>query len=170
MQYNQLLSHFLAQTLLMKNFIDLKVLFSCALFSRALLLMQTCTKFLPLLLVSSIHAQLVVIVHKDNPNILITEKELGKLYLGKLKKFPDGSSAIPIDLARGTAKKDFYDKIIKKNEAQLRAYWSRVIFTGKGQPPQQTQSAVSLVASNPNLIGYDDISNVTDRVKVILTL
>lgn len=124
-------------------------------------------------LMSSLYADVAIIVHKDNGNNKISQNEVSRLYLGKLKKFPNGTDAIPIDLSSGAAKKHFYAKVVKKNDAQLRAYWSRIIFTGKGQPPRQESSedsVVNLVGSNPNLIGYVDTSKVTDAVKVILTV
>lgn len=124
-------------------------------------------------LMSSLYADVAIIVHKDNSNNKISQNEVSRLYLGKLKKFPNGTDAIPIDLASGASKKHFYAKVVRKNDAQLRAYWSRIIFTGKGQPPRQESSedsVVNLVGSNPNLIGYVDTSKVTDAVKVILTV
>lgn len=124
-------------------------------------------------LLSSLYAEVAVIVHKDNANDAISKGEVGRLYLGKLKKFPNGSDAIPIDLQSGDARKHFYAKVVRKNDAQLRAYWSRIIFTGKGQPPRQESSedsVMNLVSSNPNLIGYVDKSKVNDTVKVLLTV
>lgn len=124
-------------------------------------------------ILSSLYAEVAVIVHKDNANNAISKNEVSRLYLGKLKKFPNGLDAIPIDLAAGDSRKKFYSKVVKKNDAQLRAYWSRIIFTGKGQPPRQEQSEesiINLVSSNPNLIGYVDKSKVNDSVKVLLTI
>lgn len=124
-------------------------------------------------LLSSLYAEVAVIVHKDNANDAISKNEVSRLYLGKLKKFPNGSDAIPIDLQSGDARKHFYAKVVRKNDAQLRAYWSRIIFTGKGQPPRQESSedsVMNLVSSNPNLIGYVDKSKVNDTVKVLLTV
>ena len=124
-------------------------------------------------LLSSLSAEVAIIVHKDNANSAISKNEVARIYLGKLKSFPNGTDAIPIDLAAGDAKKEFYAKVVKKNDAQLRAYWSRIIFTGKGQPPRQESSedsVVNLVSTNPNLVGYVDKSKVTGDVKVILTV
>ena len=61
----------------------------------------------------------------------------------------------------------------KKSESQLTSYWSKITFTGKGQPPQRESNDTSvkeLVASNPNLIGYIDSSMVDDSVKVIFRM
>ena len=126
-----------------------------------------------LFMLNTLSAKVAIIAHKDNTNVGITENEVSRIYLGKLKTFPDGTNVIPIDLASGDAKKHFYAKVVRKNDAQLRAYWSRIIFTGKGQPPRQEDSessVLNLVSSNPNLLGYVDSTKATDDVSVLLTV
>ena len=59
------------------------------------------------------------------------------------------------------------------SESQLKSYWSKLVFTGKGQPPRDVQTdaeMIELVAGNPNIIGYVDISSVTDKVKVLTSI
>ncbi len=79
--------------------------------------------------------------------------------------------AVPINLTESTAaSKHFNDKVLKKSASQLKAYWSKLIFTGKGAPPKSVESAqemLSLVASNPNIIGYVDAKELDSSVKVI---
>jgi len=60
--------------------------------------------------------------------------------------------------------------VLKKSASQLKAYWSKLLFTGKGTPPKEIGSdaeMVSLVASNPNMIGFVDAAAVNDSVKVV---
>jgi len=55
----------------------------------------------------------------------------------------------------------------------MKAYWSRLVFTGKGKPPMSVGSAsemLSAVAADSSAIGYVDASQVNDSVKVVLTL
>ncbi|MFT7111018.1 MAG: hypothetical protein ACI843_002695 [Psychrobacter glaciei] len=93
-----------------------------------------------------------------------------KVFLGK-KKDLGGVSAIPVDQEEGTvARNDFYSSIVKKSEAQLKSYWSRLIFTGKGQAPQVVgvdADIKTMVANNPNIIGYIDEAQVDATVKII---
>jgi ABC-type phosphate transport system substrate-binding protein len=90
--------------------------------------------------------------------------------LGK-KKDLGGVSVVPIDQGEGNpARTDFYANVIKKSEAQLKSYWSRLIFTGKGQAPQVVggdAEVKNMVANNPNIIGYIDEGAVDGTVKVI---
>ncbi len=63
-----------------------------------------------------------------------------------------------------------YSKLANKNPAQMNAYWSKLIFTGQGQPPKAVggdADVVSLVATNPSMIGYVHASAVHKGVKVI---
>ena len=48
-------------------------------------------------------------------------------------------------------------------------YWSKLIFTGKGQPPRSAKPGRSqkLVANNPNTIAYIDKGSVDSSVKVV---
>ena len=59
--------------------------------------------------------------------------------------------------------------VLSKTDAQLKAYWSKLTFTGKGTPPKELASEeemMKLVAGNPSLIGFVDASKVDASVKV----
>ena len=116
-------------------------------------------------------AETAVIVSNSNPNAPMDADTISRIFLGKTSSFPDGSAAVPIDQNEGSAVRDgFTDKILGKNASQLKAYWSRLIFTGKGTPPKESGSDAdikALVAKNPNLVGYVDSSAVDGSVKVV---
>jgi ABC-type phosphate transport system substrate-binding protein len=120
---------------------------------------------------SLVSAEISVIVSNNNPNTTINQTMVSKIFLGKAKSFPDGSQAVPIDQDDGAAARDaFNSTVLGKSSSQLKSYWSRLIFTGKGTPPKQSgnDAAVKqLVADNPNIIGYVDSSAVDDSVKVV---
>jgi ABC-type phosphate transport system substrate-binding protein len=110
-----------------------------------------------------------VIVHPSNAAAL-DANAIQKIFLGKLKAFPSGGEAIPIDLESGAARDEFLAKVINKNDSQLKAYWSKLIFTGKGQAPKAVaseQEVINLVKANPNIIGYVSDGAVSADVKVI---
>lgn len=120
-----------------------------------------------------VQAETVIIVSSKNPNTALTTDQAEKLYLGKINAFPDGSTAIPMDLPKGAERDAFYSKLTGKNSNQLKAYWSKLVFTGSGQPPKEAESAqdmVNLVGINPNLLGYVDKSAVNSSVKVLLSV
>jgi len=116
-------------------------------------------------------AETAVIVSANNGNASIDADTISRIFLGKTSSFPDGSQAVPIDQNEGSAARNsFTDTVLGKNASQLKAYWSRLIFTGKGTPPKEAgdDAAVkALIAANPNMIGYVDASAVDGSVKVV---
>lgn len=118
-------------------------------------------------------AAIAVVVHPSNQTSL-TQDDLVRLYTGKLSAFPDGASAIPVNLADSVPlRAEFDQKALGRSSSQVKAYWSKLVFTGKGTPPKEVASdseVLELVASNPNLIGYVSAGAVSAKVKVLLTL
>lgn len=116
-------------------------------------------------------AEIAVIVSSNNSNSNISTADISKVFLGKSKSFPDGTQAIAIDQNDNSAARDeFNDKVLGKSSSQLKSYWSRLIFTGKGTPPKQVANDAAIkaaVAGNPAMIGYIDASAVDGTVKVV---
>lgn len=116
-------------------------------------------------------AEVAVIVHPSNNNQL-DEATISKIFLGREKSFADGQSVVPLALADGApASAAFNDAVLKKSSSQLKAYWSKLVFTGKGTPPKEIGSdeeMLKLVSTNPSVIGYVDASKVDASVKVAL--
>lgn len=117
-------------------------------------------------------AEVAVIVHPSNSADLDRSK-ISKIFLGKQKKFSGGATVIPISQnADQDVKNQFDKKVLSKSASQLKAYWSKLLFTGKGQPPKEMMNdkeVISLVSSNPNIIGYIDAKSVDNSVKVVAT-
>ena len=116
-------------------------------------------------------AEVAVIVHPSASVDSLTADEISRLFMGKSKSFPNGSPAIALNQDDGSATRDvFNQEICNKSPSQYKAYWSKLVFTGKGTPPKDSgdDAAVkALVAGNPKMIGYVDASVVDDSVKVI---
>jgi ABC-type phosphate transport system substrate-binding protein len=120
------------------------------------------------------HAALAIIVHPNNNLSGITADEAADIYLAKAGVFTNGKRAIPVDQAANSPmRKKFYSSVIKKDDSTLKVYWSKLLFTGKANPPQEIgdDAAVkSWVASNPDAIGYVDGKFVDSSVKVLLII
>lgn len=97
-----------------------------------------------------------------------SKADVANIFLGKDKSLKG------VDQADwNPTKEKFYADVTSKNEAQLKSYWSGLVFTGKGQPlPAAAGDAavVAKVAGDASAIGYVDSAAVNDSVKVILTL
>lgn len=113
----------------------------------------------------------VVVVSAKNPTTTLSKNQIVDIFLGKADRFPDGSRAVPIDQAEGSAQRDeFYLKAAGKSSAQLKAYWSKIIFTGRGRPPRDVASSIEVkqfIVENPNAIGYIESNLVDAKVKVM---
>ncbi len=116
-------------------------------------------------------ADVVPVVSAKSAVTALTRIELVDIFLGKRARFPDGSVAVPIDQAEGSAARDqFYSSYADMSGAQLLAYWSKIIFTGRGEPPKTVangKQAKQLVTTNPDAIAYVDRSLVDSSVRVV---
>lgn len=124
------------------------------------------------LISSSIMAEMVAVVSANSTIDTLSINQTVDIFLGKTTRFPDGSRAVPIDQIEGSSEREeFYQQFSGKSPEQLKAHWSKIIFTGRGQPPKEVASSDEVkqhMQDNPNAIGYIDKSKVDDSVKVIL--
>lgn len=117
-------------------------------------------------------ADVVAVVSAKNPLVSLSKNQVVDIFLGKSSRFPDGGRAVPVDQAEGASARDeFYLQFAGKSPAQIKAHWSKIIFTGRGQPPRELQDGIEvrrLVAENPHAIGYIERELVDGEVKVLL--
>jgi ABC-type phosphate transport system substrate-binding protein len=113
----------------------------------------------------------VVVVARSSSVDTLTADQVARIFLGKTESFPNGTRAVPIDQAEDSPlRQSFYEWVTGKTPAQLKAYWSRIIFSGKGEPPRRvadSKDAIRLLQSNPNAVAYIDQAEVTANLKVV---
>jgi ABC-type phosphate transport system substrate-binding protein len=118
--------------------------------------------------------ELAVIVSAHSTAPVLSGDQVAAIFLGQSAKFPDGAAVTAIDQPVGSAtRNEFYERVASKNPALLKAYWSRLLFTGRGQPPREVagNAAVKkLVADTPGMIGYIDSSALDASVRAILVV
>ena len=101
-----------------------------------------------------LRAQVFVIAHKKMDIKSASKKDIQKVFLGKSKKIGD-VSVVPINHDENTDDyKQFVKVVLGKNLKQLKRYWARKVFTGKGTPGESKDNAVGYVAANENTISY----------------
>ncbi len=138
-------------------------------------------KYLPALLLAAglsvaglAQAQVAVIVNPKNASAALTADQVANIFLGKSNALPGGGNALAADLPDGAPVRDqFYTKVTGKNAAQVKAGWSRLVFSGKATPPKELASAAEVkkfVAANADAIGYIEKSAVDGTVKVVLSV
>lgn len=118
-------------------------------------------------------ADVVVIVSSGSPVVELSKNQLADIFMCKVRRFPDGREVVPIDQEEGSVARDeFYARFTGKSAAQIKAYWLKNIFTGRGEPPKDVLSSGSevkkRVAENPNAIGYIEQGEVDGSVRVLL--
>jgi ABC-type phosphate transport system substrate-binding protein len=116
---------------------------------------------------SAAHAADLVVI--ANPALgPMTKEQVADLFLGKSQSFTpyDQDSKSPIYA-------DFYQKAAGRTPAQVKATWSRVVFSGMGQTPRQvpdSEAVKKAVAGDPKGVGYIEKSAVDATVKAVLSL
>lgn len=120
---------------------------------------------------SQVQAEVVVVVAADSPVTSLSRGLVAKIFLGKSRRFPDGSRAVPLNQSEGSLERDiFYQLVSGKSPSQVKAHWSKLIFTGRGQPPKEaadSDAVKHLLANNGVNIGYIDRGTVDNSVKVV---
>lgn len=113
------------------------------------------------------NAEVVVVVHPSNSASSMTADQVADVFLGK------ATALSPVDLPENSAvRAEFYQKVTGKDAAQVKAVWTRLIFTGKATPPKEVGSSADVkkaVASDPKAVGYIEKSAVDGSVKVVFT-
>lgn len=120
--------------------------------------------------IGAVQAEISVIVNPANANA-VSADDLNRLFLGRASSFADGSKATPLNLAEGQVSRDEFDsKVLNRSSAQLKAYWSKLVFTGKGTPPKELADDAAVkaaVAADASAIGYISSASVDGSVKVV---
>jgi len=118
-----------------------------------------------------VKADVVAVVSAKSPITSLSMSQVADIFSGKASRFPNGGQAFPVDQAEGAAVRDeFYSKVVGKSAAQVKAYWSKIIFTGRGQPPPSVSNTIEMkkrISENPAAIGYIDRSSVDNSLRVV---
>lgn len=116
-------------------------------------------------------ADFVVVVSARNPLSALRADQVAAIFLGQSGRFPGGAEAVALDLPLGSPlRNDFYVTVADRTPALMKAYWTKMVFTGRGQPPRELVNSVAarkLVADNPAMIAYIDKSALDASVKAL---
>lgn len=116
-------------------------------------------------------AEVVTVVSPQNPATTLSKSEVSNIFLGKTRHFPDGNSAVPFDQPENSAPRtEFYRSISNRRPSEIKAYWAKMIFTGRGQPPtvaDDNNQVKKILTGRPDGIGYIDRSAVDGSIKVL---
>ena len=125
---------------------------------------------LALVIVIGAEAEIVVVVATDSSVTRLNKSQISNIFLGKTSRFPDGSRAVPLNQPESSAdRSEFNHRYMEKSAAQIKAHWSKMIFTGRGQPPREVDSSdlKQLLAERAGAIAYIDATMVDHSMKVL---
>ena len=121
------------------------------------------------LAVSSARAgHLVVVTHSESVIHTLSREQVSRIFLGRLKLLPTGERVTVVEA--GPLRERFYQKLLGRNLAEVNAYWARLQFSGRTQPPLRlasSEDALAAVLAERNVVGYIDADLLDPRAKVL---
>ncbi|HWV17665.1 MAG TPA: hypothetical protein VNZ68_03720 [Rhodocyclaceae bacterium] len=124
--------------------------------------------------VGAAYADVYVIANPATPIDKITQQQIADLYLGRTRTLQAGSYVTLIDQSNEQPVRErFFRAIANMSLSQVNAYWARLTFTGRQQPPQPKSDdtkVIEAVSRDPLAIGYVSNQPPAHQVRVILHL
>lgn len=113
----------------------------------------------------------VVVANKDSSIAQLSREEVSMLFLGKSKSANDVTVTI-IDSENQALRERFYLGVSNMNILRLKAYWSRIVFSGQGRPPKEVpiNEARTRIEENPEVLTYLPANQVSQKMKIIFRL
>jgi hypothetical protein len=116
--------------------------------------------------------RLAIVVSPQSEITVMDGKALQAVFLGLLTQDVSLRQLKPVDLHDGDERDFFYQYLVGRNRNQMKAYWTRMHFTGRGKSPSEisVDTLSALLDSNPSVIAYIPKQMVDSRFKVILEI
>jgi ABC-type phosphate transport system substrate-binding protein len=100
----------------------------------------------------------VVIVNNANDVGTISVSDLSAMFLKKSRRWPNGQDVVPVDLSENADTREVFSQAVHgKSTSAIKAYWQKMIFSGKAVPPVEKssdQEVVAYVRATPGAVGY----------------
>ena len=116
-------------------------------------------------------ADLVVVANPKSGIDQMSRKEVTFVFMGRWRQLPSGLPALPIDLPdENPQRADFYRQLVNKSPSEIKAYWSRLVFSGGARPPVAAGNAeeqMKQLSNTPGAISYMERAAVDGRFKIV---
>ncbi len=116
--------------------------------------------------------RLAVIVHPSRV-VALSADDIVRIFLKKRRLWDDGQPVVPINQEAGSLPRErFTQQIFGTDSSRLGTYWNEQYFHGILPPITLSSSAAvkRYVAGDRNAIGYVELSQTDDSVRVVLRL
>ena len=99
-----------------------------------------------------------MVVNAANPQSAITKSEVARLLLKKTKSWSNGLKVAPVDQAPSRSVRETFTRDVhNKPVSAIKAFWQKMIFSGRAIPPPEMASdneVMTYVRNNSGGIGY----------------
>lgn len=99
-----------------------------------------------------------VVVNSINPESSISKVELAKLLLKKKTSWTNGMKVSPVDQAASSSVREVFSRDVHgKSVPAIKAYWQKMIFSGRATPPTELASdnaVMNHIRNKSGGIGY----------------
>ena len=124
-----------------------------------------------LLAAAPVQAELVVVVNARCGVAAMSRNEVINIFFGRNRQFFNGVQAQPVDMVDAHPDRArFYHALVGKDLADINAYWSRQVFSGRQQLPpkmQTSEDVMKWIVSQPGGIGFIELAKADARVRVV---
>ncbi len=117
-------------------------------------------------------SDILVVVSERSTVEKLDKHTVQRIFLNKTRSFPNGEHVEVVEGMPSLLKEKFYRLVTDKSKDQLRSYWAKQVFTGKGKPPRQMDSAdlVVYLSQNPDAISFISVEQMSDSLKILFRL
>ena len=99
-----------------------------------------------------------VVVNDSNPESSMAKAEVAKLFLKKTTTWNNGLKVVAVDQAPSrSVREEFTKDVHGKSVLAIKAYWQKLIFSGRATPPTELANdtdVMNYVRNNSGGIGY----------------
>lgn len=114
---------------------------------------------------------IIVVANPSVPTDTLAQDEIQSIFLGEIVKWSNNQMITVVTLQDEEMHERFLEKYIRRTPFQFNNVWRRILFTGKGKPPEKMKSQEELleyVAKTAGAIGYVSSGLIgTKTVKVV---
>lgn len=111
-----------------------------------------------------------VVVHPSNPADALSREQVSNLFLKKVTRWPGGQAVVPVELLAERVREPFSQQVHRKSLGAVKAYWNKLVFTGREVPPVEKSSdeeVLAFVRQNPGAVGVISAAGAAAGVKVL---
>ncbi len=122
-----------------------------------------------LLPVMQVGADMVIIVHPENPLTSISSRDLRDVFLGNRSRV-GGTTLVPVLLREGSGHEAFLEAHMGRTAVQFQTHWRTIVFTGRGKPLttfDSDEEIVAFVSKNIEAVGYVAAGAPRENVRVL---